>query len=98
MNEVFTDENGRALDIGFGDKSLDYYDVQLNGIEREFFEVQNVEYYFPTYVWDGRPVMNRSYSQSEILDLLYDLESSSFTRETRDNKNIQTEINMPNQK
>ena len=27
MNEVFTDANGRTLDIGFGDKSLDYYEV-----------------------------------------------------------------------
>lgn len=90
MNEVLKN-NTRNLQIGFGAKSLDYLDVTVNGIEREFFEVQNKEYYFPSFTWDGLPVTERAYSSDELLDLLHDLEDSSFVRETYDKNKLQSE-------
>ena len=35
--------------------------------------MRGTEYYYPTKVWDGYEVMNKSYAESEVMHLMYDL-------------------------
>ena len=60
------------------------FKVKVYGMPRDHLEVQGTEYFYPTKVWDGREIMNKSYSQNEMMHLVYDLGEYSTTMERAD--------------
>eukprot|EP00347_Sterkiella_histriomuscorum_P012753 403367353 len=95
VNEVLVDpSNNDKLDIYIGMRGQSQYKVKLYAMPRDHLEVQGTEYFYPTQVWDGSGTMNKTYSQNQMMELLYDLGDISTKAEISDRIGLNSQTNV----
>ncbi|CDW83103.1 permease-like protein [Stylonychia lemnae] len=92
VNEILVSPEGSDLKIKLGVKGQQNFKVKVYGMPRDHLEIQTTEYFYPTQVWDGYSVMNKTYQSNEAMHLMYDLGNYSIVNQYEDSLQIRSNI------